>query len=307
MAAPKQEEPQATFKLTKLKDAHLSSITCVDWSPALPNRIMSGSEDKFIKVWDIRTKKCGISLNLTQKGEISDIASYQSTLWASASDCKVYEFDTRMIRQKKEISHFLECKDEISQICYDNKCNSLFIGDDVGKVTKYSLNDKKIIESICFHDNALCTSVTTIPKFEIGFCGGTDAMLYQFKINDLKNAFSYSMQDMISKNNTINKNGSNGKQKSELTVNPPFIYSLDSKILKDTNDNKQGLIAIALGNGTIALYAPNIKSHDNDNNNNKDDENKENEEEDGDIVDDPVCCVEMHQSAVSDMLSNNNI
>ena len=83
-------------------------------------------QDKFIKVWDIRSKKCGISLNLTQKGEISDISSHQSTIWASASDCKVYEFDTRMIRQKKEISHFLECKDEISQIAYDNKCNSLF-------------------------------------------------------------------------------------------------------------------------------------------------------------------------------------
>lgn len=47
MAQPKEQksdEAQATFKLTKLKEAHLSSITCVDWSPALPNRIMSGSE-----------------------------------------------------------------------------------------------------------------------------------------------------------------------------------------------------------------------------------------------------------------------
>ena len=46
MAAPKQarDEAQATFKLTKLKEAHIASITCVDWSAALPNRIMSGSE-----------------------------------------------------------------------------------------------------------------------------------------------------------------------------------------------------------------------------------------------------------------------
>ena len=47
MAQPKEQksdDTKATFKLTKLKEAHLSSITCVDWSPALPNRIMSGSE-----------------------------------------------------------------------------------------------------------------------------------------------------------------------------------------------------------------------------------------------------------------------
>jgi len=292
MAQPKEQksdESQATFKLTKLKEAHLSSITCVDWSPALPNRIMSGSEDKFIKVWDIRSKKCGISLNLTQKGEITDITSHQSTIWASASDCKVYEFDTRMIRQKKEISHFLECKDEISQIAYDKKCNSLFIGDDVGKLTKYSLNDKKITESICFHDNALCTSVTTIPQFEIGFCGGTDCNLYQFKSSNLENAFSYSMQDLM----TTSQKSANG-QTNNLTVNPPFIYGLDSKILKDTEDLKQGVIAIALGNGRVALYAPIIGNEENDK------ENKQNDE-DGDIVNDPVCAKEMHQSAVSDI------
>ena len=49
MAAPANEQQNATFKLTKLKkkgtgDAHLASITCVDWTSALPNRLMSGSE-----------------------------------------------------------------------------------------------------------------------------------------------------------------------------------------------------------------------------------------------------------------------
>ena len=42
--ASEAAEPKATFKLTKLKEAHLSSITCVDWTPRMPNRIMSGSE-----------------------------------------------------------------------------------------------------------------------------------------------------------------------------------------------------------------------------------------------------------------------
>ena len=49
-----------------------------------------------------------------------------------------------MIRQKKEIDHFLECKDEVSQICYDQKSNHLFIGDDAGKVTKYDLTEKTV-------------------------------------------------------------------------------------------------------------------------------------------------------------------
>lgn len=35
---------KAAFKLTEIKDAHLSSITCLDWSSSLPNRILSGSE-----------------------------------------------------------------------------------------------------------------------------------------------------------------------------------------------------------------------------------------------------------------------
>eukprot|EP01084_Bolivina_argentea_P170152 294854_1 len=286
MASAASPSPnKATFKLTKLKDAHLSSITCVDWSPALPNRIMSGSEDKFIKVWDIRSKKCGISLNLTQKGEISDITSHSCTIWAAASDCKLYEFDTRMIRQKKEISHFLQCNDEIAQICYDTKHNALFIGDDVGKVTKYDIATAKITESICFHDNALCTSVTTIPELNLGFCGGTDAMLYQFASNNLQNAFAYSMHDMIAKNTE--------QEKTQLMVNPPFIYSLDSKVLENTNETEQALVAMALGNGAVALYAPTVTEQ------NSEQKLDDNEEED--IVDDPICCVDMHQSAVSDI------
>ena len=200
-----------------------------------------------------------------------------------------------MIRQKKEIDHFLECKDEISQICYDHKSNHLFIGDDAGKVTKYDLTAKKVTESVCFHDNALCTSVTTIPELNIGFCGGTDATLYQFNSTQLSDAFAYSMQDLIAKHEST----SNGA-KSQLTVNPPFIYSLDSKVLQNTDDVKQGLIAMALGNGNIALYAPTL--HSGANGKSKDDVNgDEKQEEEEHVVDDPVCCVEMHQSAVSDV------
>mmetsp|Transcript_4983 Transcript_4983/g.8443 ORF Transcript_4983/g.8443 Transcript_4983/m.8443 type:complete len:376 (+) Transcript_4983:32-1159(+) len=298
-AKPQETQSQATFKLTKLKEAHLSSITCVDWSSALPNRIMSGSEDKFIKIWDIRSKKCGISWNLTAKGEVTDIASHQHTIWAAASDCKVYEFDTRMIRQKKDIVHFLECKDEISEICYDSQCNALFIGDDHGKVTKYSLQDKKVTDSVLYHQNALCTAVTSIPRFQLGFCGGTDAMLYQFNCNKLEDAFAYSMQDMMSKHNTLTANHGNGKSaKSELTVNPPFIYSLDSKVLKDTDAVKQALVAIALGNGAVALYAPYVGDASGGGDEKKQNEEQQEEEE---IVNDPVCVRDMHQSAVSDI------
>eukprot|EP01083_Nonionella_stella_P207262 753124_1 len=151
------------------------------------------------------------------------------------------------------------------------------------------LHQKKVSQSICFHDNALCTSVTIIPELNVGFNGGTDAQLYQFESNNLENAFSYSMQDMISKNVD--------QQKSSVMVNPPFIYSLDSKVLKNANNNiKQGLVAIALGNGTIALYAPTINM-----NQDKDKDEKQQDEEEIDIVNHPVCCIDMHQSAVSDI------
>eukprot|EP01084_Bolivina_argentea_P146084 255884_1 len=85
--------------------------------------------------------------------------------------------------------------------------------------------------------------------------------------------------------------------KNQLMVNPPYIYDLDSKLINNDN-NDQGCIAIALGNGSIALYAPTIKQQNDDDD---DEKEKEKEKDDEDIVDDPICCVEMHKSAVCDI------
>merc|ERR1712173_548608 len=88
---------------------------------------------------------------------------------------------------------------------------------------------------------------------------------------------------------------SNGS-KLQMTVNPPFIYGLDSMMLHCTDDVKQGVVTMALGNGSVALYAPKIGSKGADSA--KGDDQKE---DDQDVVDDPVCCHQMHQSAVSDV------
>lgn len=225
-------------------------------------------------------------MNLSDKGEISDIASNSFTIWAAATDNKLYQFDTRMIRQKKKNNHhILECDDEVAQICFDESCNALFIGDDAGNVKKYDLTSNKISQSVLFHDNALCTAVSTIPSLDIGFCGGTDAMLYQFDASNLENAFSYSMPHLIA------ENMHNQQSNTQLQINPPFIYALDSKEIKSAKNAKQGIVAMALGNGAIALYAPIVHE--------KNDEMKQDQDEQS--VHDPICCVDMHQSAVCDI------
>ena len=71
-------------------------------------------------------------------------------------------------------------------------------------------------------------------------------------------------------------------------------------MLQNTDNVKQGLIAMALGNGNVALYAPILHSGANGKSGNDQDGDEKQEEEEN-VVDDPVCCVEMHQSAVSDV------
>merc|ERR1712013_150891 len=119
----------------------------------------------------------------------------------------------------------------------------------------------------------------TLPTLGVGFCGGTDATVYQFRTEALSEAFSYSMQELIARD-TAEKVTAQSK-----VVNPPFVYGLDSKVLSDG----KAVIALALGNGTVALWTPTLDGGD---------EEKEDDEEE---VDDPLCCHQMHASAVSDV------
>lgn len=83
MAAPAStnEEQSATFKLTKLKkkgtgDAHLGSITCVDWTAALPNRLMSGSEVLSVSQIQILLSEKGILISMIKSVESLECQSH---------------------------------------------------------------------------------------------------------------------------------------------------------------------------------------------------------------------------------------
>lgn len=82
-----------TGKVQTHLHGHKSFISCISFDDTI---MLSGSKDKTIKIWDIRTKVCSRTL----EGSVKEVSSIQADKWkivASAQDM-VHIWDTRMMR-----------------------------------------------------------------------------------------------------------------------------------------------------------------------------------------------------------------
>ncbi|ETO33972.1 WD repeat domain-containing protein 83 [Reticulomyxa filosa] len=288
-ASPSSSTNPSFFKVATLK-GHEDSVTCVDWTETAPALILSGSQDKTVKVWDIRDKKANIqTYDFGKSGSITSIKMKSDTIFVATSDCKVHKMDMRMTDQS-QMSH--QYVDEISCMRIGKKDNDgsdiLIIGDDSGRVTQMNTNSNTILSEQIVHKNAIVCDMSVDAESEWGWSVGTDITLMQWQLcakcvqanSDENEKKQQNTSNASNKKNAkhstkkkdrkllkqhsitemLEKYGENNSSNS-ASINPPYGYSMDGLRINNSSNSNDGnhsdssnhLLSLALGNGDVIL------------------------------------------------------
>lgn len=212
------------MKIVDKLQGHKDNINSIDIQEGL---ILTGSEDKTCRLWDLKSKK---SLKCIIGNGPINISKFlnENQIITSISN-RIYLYDLRndkIILKDFEKELEIQKENEINDLKVRNE-NIYFI-DDLGY---FNILDKdlKIINSIEISKEMILNSFQFYKKEEI-FFGGMDTKLFYSNLQKKKDI-------EISKNQNIN---------------PPYIYSMSM------NEN-QSRLAIGLGNFKICLFNPNTQ------------------------------------------------
>lgn len=217
-------------------NGHRGSVTCLDSFDV--NTIVSGSEDKTIRIWDVRTRKCVQGI-MSFSHAINSISIIGNTLYASAGNViRAFDLRKNALVVKECLFESQPQSEEVNKL-HSFSSNSLISCNDLGEVIKYSLSLQES-EIICKH-NELCQAVACNDTFIAS--GGNDCLV------------------KIMKDERILKeiDTSRFREETAMVFNPPFVTDLLC-----IQDN----LIVGLGNGTLAKYNFNtgnissVKGHD---------------------------------------------
>ena len=234
---------------TEKLSGHKESILCLDTNSKDCNQILSGSEDKSVRLWDLRTnrtQKCFVKCFKSSVECVLFHSNDENIIYA-ASGTKIFTFDVRIdkILVTDSMNTFTVNDDDneinAMDFKYDSNGGWIAVGDDAGtisifpiesdfpvSVTSAGMNSRRLTR---FHSNII-GSISFKPSNtpEI-LSGGFDCKVC---------SWDYSKCRTLANNNfTITTT-------SKQVVNPPFVQSI--KHIFDGD-----LVICALGNGSLQL------------------------------------------------------
>ncbi|KAK8800695.1 hypothetical protein WA158_000020 [Blastocystis sp. Blastoise] len=211
---------------------HQDSVTCVICDG---DRAISGSEDKTIRVWDLKTEttvNCIVGVFNDAVMSVVSNPTKSHQVFAAAGKT-IYEFDLRNydVCLKEYSNCFSENDDDISQIVIDDDGHYLASADDSGSVSIYNLwTEQNEITVTDMHSN-ICSSVMFYREGRnvSVISGGMDFKVYNWNLEgDVLHEWS------------INPSQDPGTS----YINPPFVTSL----CKDYRSNN---IFCSCGDGSL--------------------------------------------------------
>ncbi|KAL1915342.1 uncharacterized protein VTP21DRAFT_6800 [Calcarisporiella thermophila] len=216
---------------------HKSSITCLEYleHPVFGSVLLSGSDDKTCRIWDLNTGKCIKGIFGNGRVNSAKLSPKNPMELYVACGKKIHLYDLRNIEcvSSEPMKTFEFSTDEINQIAINEKGKYLGSVDDNGEVKIVDLETRKIYKQFRKkHENiSFCISFRPRRTWEV-LTGGFDCCLIQWD-------FSRG-----SPTNIFNMN--EDTPSSPQVINPPFIYDLAV-----SNDGRR--VALALGSGSISL------------------------------------------------------
>eukprot|EP01038_Epipyxis_sp_PR26KG_P008651 gene8651-11694_t len=216
--------------------------------------LASGSEDKTLRLWDIRSLKSIKCFHSCFNTGIESVKfGYNNFLLYAASGNTIFSFDIRFegILCKEPIST-MSGFDDINSITIHPKNGHMAVGDDSGSVVILPMlsNGKFCENNSSFRHKRLSrvhSSIINIvqykysnPKFLVS--GGFDCKLCNW---DTSTCRSKNITDFTGMNQNIPSSSEMNDSPNQV-FNPPFVHALNYLY----NDN---LLACALGDGSLAV------------------------------------------------------
>lgn len=221
---------------------HKECLNCIDATTSSRNLIASGSDDKSVRLWDIRTNKaikCIVQCFESSVEAVKFSISDDNILYAASSN-SLFSFDLRKdgIILKSPVSVTTDSAiDEINTIAVNLGGNFIAVGDDSGVATILETNNLKAYKPKRLNGHSsLVNAIAFNPANSSSFVsGGFDCLLSTWDLNHPNSPKSTV--------NLANLGIANNESKLK-TINPPFVQNL-SYICKAQ------AIVIALGDGSV--------------------------------------------------------
>ena len=228
------------------KSGHRASINCIDGTTIARSLIATGSEDKTVRIWDIRADRAIKCITKCFKSSVEAVKfgiSDDYTIYA-ASDRVLFSFDLRtdgiVVKSPIMIARNA-ATDDINCLDMSSDGNFIAVADDAGVIT--IVNSRLLAANNPKRLNGHTSIVNAVAFSPINNCelmsGGFDYILNSWNLETSTRVGNPAASSNLSKlGNEVNDGV------SARSINPPFIqdisYMCDGRAL-----------ALALGDGSV--------------------------------------------------------
>ncbi|BBN09939.1 WD repeat-containing protein 53 [Marchantia polymorpha subsp. ruderalis] len=225
----------------KLK-AHTGSVLCCEFPTASPDSVISSSEDGSVRVFDLRSKGCVVTLNISSGDAVTSIClknGDSSQLYCAAGNT-VHSFDIRLGSSGRELQKYDHNTDEINQVALNRNATYMAAADDSGEIKIIDLNNNKLYKTLRGVHTNICSAVQFHPQkpWEV-ISGGLDSKIVKWDISKGRQ-LKIVDPDILSSNSV-------GQM-----CNPPFVHALATH--GDSSGEMGRLLAVARGDGAVEVY-----------------------------------------------------
>lgn len=240
------------MNLLDVSTQHSEAIVCCS-APNTDNIIASGCEGGLVCFSSFGSHECIGSIDFGSSNVCTSVQCSEKDAWSffCSVGSHIHCIDIRKGLEPSCICNTFQCgDDEINSISLSSSEKWLAAGDDEGEVHCFNLTDmgdsvQKRPDRILRrgHQN-ICSSVifSKIDENQI-LSGGLDCLMIRWNVQKLKTSKIWTMPNITTS--------------GQRALNPPMVHDIDTCLQED---GKKEIVAVARGDGSVAMYDALAKS-----------------------------------------------
>ncbi|KAL2631009.1 hypothetical protein R1flu_015695 [Riccia fluitans] len=229
-------------RLFKLR-GHNASVLCCTTSSSSPHSVFSSSEDGNMCVFDLRTKSCVSTHQISGEEGVTSIClkpGEDNQLYAAAGSA-IHCLDLRLGSSGRELQKYDFSTDEINQVVVNHKATYLAAGDDSGEIKVIDLSNHKLYKTLRGGHTTICSAVQFHSQrpWEV-ISGGLDSKIVKWDFS--KGRQLSTVQPVVPSGDSVGP-----------MCNPPFVHAMATPH-GDCSGEMGRSLAVARGDGSVEIY-----------------------------------------------------